>query len=123
MSNIVADEAMSHRIVNPPELGEPRGFSHAVVAGEEGEGDGAVLDHLEQAAEVFIPAVALGELFFGAAKSSRASENTVNGVTGLPILVTELLPITISLLSVATAPLRSMSRPGKNPGGPGQGQN
>lgn len=40
------------------------------------EGDGAVLDHLEQAAEVFIPAIALGELFFGAAKSSRASENT-----------------------------------------------
>jgi enamine deaminase RidA (YjgF/YER057c/UK114 family) len=25
---------MSHRIVNPPELGEPRGFSHAVVAGD-----------------------------------------------------------------------------------------
>jgi enamine deaminase RidA (YjgF/YER057c/UK114 family) len=34
MSNIVADVAMSHRIVNPPELGEPRGFSHAVVAGD-----------------------------------------------------------------------------------------
>jgi enamine deaminase RidA (YjgF/YER057c/UK114 family) len=25
---------MAHRIVNPPELGEPRGFSHAVVAGD-----------------------------------------------------------------------------------------
>jgi enamine deaminase RidA (YjgF/YER057c/UK114 family) len=24
---------MAHRIVNPPELGPPRGFSHAVVAG------------------------------------------------------------------------------------------
>jgi tRNA(fMet)-specific endonuclease VapC len=40
------------------------------------EGDGAVLDHLELAAEVFIPAISLGELFFGAAKSSRALENT-----------------------------------------------
>jgi len=25
---------MAHRIVNPPELDEPRGFSHAVVAGD-----------------------------------------------------------------------------------------
>jgi enamine deaminase RidA (YjgF/YER057c/UK114 family) len=25
---------MTHQIVNPPELGEPRGFSHAVVAGD-----------------------------------------------------------------------------------------
>jgi tRNA(fMet)-specific endonuclease VapC len=40
------------------------------------EGDDAVLSHLDQAPEVFIPAVALGELFFGAAKSGRPSENT-----------------------------------------------
>ena len=40
------------------------------------EGDDAVLNHLDQAAQVFLPAIALGELFFGAAKSSRASENT-----------------------------------------------
>jgi predicted nucleic acid-binding protein len=33
------------------------------------EGDDAVLSSLDQAHEVFIPAVALGELFFGAAKS------------------------------------------------------
>jgi enamine deaminase RidA (YjgF/YER057c/UK114 family) len=39
-----------HRIVNPPELGEPRGFSHAVVSSGEivhlaGQiGDGATLD-------------------------------------------------------------------------------
>jgi tRNA(fMet)-specific endonuclease VapC len=39
------------------------------------EGDGAVLSHLDQAAEAFIPAIVLGELFFGAAKSSRATEN------------------------------------------------
>jgi tRNA(fMet)-specific endonuclease VapC len=38
-------------------------------------GDEAVLSHLDQAAEVFIPAVALGELFFGAAKSGRPTEN------------------------------------------------
>jgi len=38
-------------------------------------GDDAVVSNLDQAAEVFIPATALGELFFGAAKSSRASEN------------------------------------------------
>lgn len=40
------------------------------------EGDDAVLSSLDRAAEVFIPAVALGELFFGAAKSGRPSENT-----------------------------------------------
>jgi tRNA(fMet)-specific endonuclease VapC len=40
------------------------------------EGDEAVLSNLEQAPEVFVPAVALGELFFGAAKSARPSENT-----------------------------------------------
>ena len=40
------------------------------------EGDDSVLSHLDLAAEVFIPAVALGELFFGAAKSGRPSENT-----------------------------------------------
>jgi tRNA(fMet)-specific endonuclease VapC len=40
------------------------------------QGDDTVLSHLDQAPEVFIPAVALGELFFGAAKSGRPSENT-----------------------------------------------
>src|ERR1035441_10245691 len=40
------------------------------------EGDDAVLSNLDLAPEVFVPAVALGELFFGAAKSGRPSENT-----------------------------------------------
>jgi len=40
------------------------------------QGDATVLSNLDQAPEVFIPAVALGELFFGAAKSGRPSENT-----------------------------------------------
>jgi tRNA(fMet)-specific endonuclease VapC len=39
------------------------------------EGNETVLSNLDQAPEVFIPAVALGELFFGAAKSGRPSEN------------------------------------------------
>lgn len=39
------------------------------------EGDDAVLSNLGHASEVFIPAIALGELFFGAAKSGRLSEN------------------------------------------------
>lgn len=39
------------------------------------DGDDAVLSNLDRAPEVFIPAVALGELFFGAAKSGRPSEN------------------------------------------------
>jgi len=39
------------------------------------EGDDAVLSNLDQAAEVFMSAVVLGELFFGAAKSGRPSEN------------------------------------------------
>jgi enamine deaminase RidA (YjgF/YER057c/UK114 family) len=37
MSSIVAADpapAMSHRIVNPPELPPPSGFSHAIVAGD-----------------------------------------------------------------------------------------
>jgi len=38
-------------------------------------GDSAVLSNLDQASEVFMPAVALGELFLGAAKSGRPSEN------------------------------------------------
>ncbi|MEP7364284.1 MAG: type II toxin-antitoxin system VapC family toxin [Acidobacteriota bacterium] len=35
----------------------------------------AVHSHLEEAVEVFLPAIALGELFFGAAKSGRPAEN------------------------------------------------
>jgi tRNA(fMet)-specific endonuclease VapC len=40
-------------------------------------GENAVSSKLEQASEVFIPAVVLGELFFGAAKSRRPSENAI----------------------------------------------
>ncbi|MGO4879543.1 MAG: type II toxin-antitoxin system VapC family toxin [Bryobacteraceae bacterium] len=39
------------------------------------EGDDTVLSNLDRAPEVFIPAVVVGELFFGAAKSGRPSEN------------------------------------------------
>ena len=38
-------------------------------------GDEVVLSNLVQSPEVFIPSIALGELFFGAAKSGRPSEN------------------------------------------------
>jgi tRNA(fMet)-specific endonuclease VapC len=38
-------------------------------------GDDGVVSNLDEASEVFIPAVALGELFFGAARSGRPSEN------------------------------------------------
>jgi len=38
-------------------------------------GEDAVLEKLDQASEVFIPSIALGELFFGAAKSGRPVEN------------------------------------------------
>ena len=38
------------------------------------QGNDEVLSNLEKAAEVFIPAVVVGELFFGAAKSARPSE-------------------------------------------------
>ncbi|MCZ2128001.1 MAG: type II toxin-antitoxin system VapC family toxin [Anaerolineales bacterium] len=37
--------------------------------------DASVLENLEQAAEVFIPSVVIGELFFGAHKSVRAKDN------------------------------------------------
>jgi tRNA(fMet)-specific endonuclease VapC len=40
------------------------------------EGDATVLSNLDRMLEVFIPAIALGELFFGAAKSGRPLENT-----------------------------------------------
>jgi tRNA(fMet)-specific endonuclease VapC len=39
------------------------------------EGDEGVLSNLDRAIEVFVPAIALGELFFGAAKSGRPHEN------------------------------------------------
>ena len=39
------------------------------------EGDEAVLSNLDRAREVFVSAIALGELFFGAAKSGRPAEN------------------------------------------------
>ena len=39
------------------------------------EGDDLVLSNLDHASEVFVPAVALGELFFGAAKSGQPAEN------------------------------------------------
>ena len=39
------------------------------------EGDEAVLSNLDRAIEVFVPAIALGELFFGAAKSAQPNEN------------------------------------------------
>jgi tRNA(fMet)-specific endonuclease VapC len=40
------------------------------------QGDDVVLSNLDRAPEVFIPAVVIGELFFGAAKSARPAENT-----------------------------------------------
>jgi len=40
------------------------------------EGEEAVLLNLDQAPEVFVPAIVFGELFFGAAKSSRPHENS-----------------------------------------------
>ena len=39
------------------------------------EGDEAVLSNLDRVPEVFVPAIVLGELFFGAAKSGRPDEN------------------------------------------------
>ncbi len=38
-------------------------------------GERAALSHLENAEEVLLPATALGELFYGAAKSRRPAEN------------------------------------------------
>lgn len=40
------------------------------------EGDACVLLNLDRVPEVFVPAIALGEPFFGAAKSGRPFENT-----------------------------------------------
>lgn len=44
----------------------------ALLVGEE-----TILSGLDRAAEVFIPAIVIGELFFGAAKSGRPSENAL----------------------------------------------
>jgi tRNA(fMet)-specific endonuclease VapC len=38
-------------------------------------GDDAIREAIEAAAEVFLPVVAIGELYFGAAKSSRPEQN------------------------------------------------
>ena len=40
------------------------------------EGDEAVISNLDESGEIFIPAIVLGELFFGATKSGRPTENT-----------------------------------------------
>lgn len=40
------------------------------------EGEVGLLANLGQADEVFVPAVVLGELFYGASKSGRPAENT-----------------------------------------------
>lgn len=42
------------------------------------EGEDTVLSNLDRAPEVFVPAVVIGELFFGAMKSGRPSENAAN---------------------------------------------
>jgi len=39
------------------------------------DADEAVLANLDLASEVFVPAIVLGELYFGAAKSGRSVEN------------------------------------------------
>jgi tRNA(fMet)-specific endonuclease VapC len=38
--------------------------------------DPAVSEHLKSAAKVFIPSIVIGELYYGARKSSRIKENT-----------------------------------------------
>jgi tRNA(fMet)-specific endonuclease VapC len=38
--------------------------------------DSAVVEHLDEAEEVFIPSIVLGELYFGARKSRRVKENS-----------------------------------------------
>lgn len=38
--------------------------------------DTAVSEHLKSAPEVFIPSIVIGELYYGARKSSRVKENT-----------------------------------------------
>ena len=53
------------------------------------EGDEIVLSKLDGASEVFISAMVVGELFFGAAKSARSAENTARVerfVSGVSIL-------------------------------------
>jgi tRNA(fMet)-specific endonuclease VapC len=37
--------------------------------------DNSVIDHLKAISEVFVPSIAVGELFYGARKSSRVEEN------------------------------------------------
>lgn len=39
--------------------------------------ESVVTDHLGEAEEVFVPSVVLGELYYGARKSSRVKENVV----------------------------------------------
>ena len=39
------------------------------------EGEGPAISNLKLAGSVFLPAIALGELFFGAAKSGRPNQN------------------------------------------------
>jgi hypothetical protein len=65
------------------------------------EGDEAVLSNLENAAEVFVPAIALGELFFGAAKSGRSNASLVS----LLILSRSTVFVDLFLLQPSRLPL------------------
>lgn len=57
------------------------------------EGEPAVLSNLDYAEQVFVPAITIGELFFGAAKSNRPDENTARierFASGRAIVVSDL---------------------------------
>jgi len=57
------------------------------------KGEQSVLDALKRAEEVFIPVIAVGELYFGAAKSGRPEANRAvidHFVQGRPLLFCDL---------------------------------
>jgi tRNA(fMet)-specific endonuclease VapC len=56
-------------------------------------GDEALRSHLVKAAAIYLPAIAIGELFYGAAKANRPAENNArieNFIFGLEIVSCDL---------------------------------
>ena len=86
-----------HRIVNPPELGAPSGFSHAVVAdgrtvhlaGQVGEG-GTLVEQFEDAARRLIVAL-------------RAADGEPDDLVSLQVFVTDVRAYKESLPAIGEA--------------------
>ena len=76
------------------------------------EGDPAVRQHVAQAKAVFVPSIVLGELYFGAFKSTRTSDNLAR-IDAFAATVAQVAPgaDTARIYGAIKAELRRAGRP------------